>query len=155
MFDIRSIPMQVKPGDGVTTITVAPGDMYPAIIGRILDVLAGSNPSELLATAERGGSARADVLIANARQLDAQAWSDALAPRDEFTALPYFAFVEKNGRARPDMLALLDQNTRPQVERMIYRGYALEIAMGWFLHAARLEFGACDVTITRDEAYKL
>jgi hypothetical protein len=154
-FDIRSIPMDIEPGEGVTRITVRPGDLYPVIITRIQEVLAGANPSELLATAERGGSARADVLLANARQLPAEAWNDAQMPREEFTALPYSAFVKRNGLAIPELLGALDPQTRQDVERMIARGYALEIALGWFSQAIRLEFGAYDLTITKDEAYRI
>ena len=155
MFDVNNVSMTIEPGEGITRITVRPADLYPAIIERIQEVLAGANPNELLASAERGGSARADVLVANARQVGSQAWADALTPREEFISLPYFSFVERNGRARPEMLALLNEETRPQVERMIYRGYALEITYGWFCQAIRLEFGAYDLTIERDEAYRL
>lgn len=154
-FNISALPMQVTEGDGVTNVVVSPEDVYPVMIARIQDVLAGANPSELLASAERGGSARADVLVANARELPEQAWQDALLPRNEFTSLPYSAFVEKNGRARQDMLALLDETTRDQVTRMIQRGYALEIAYGWFCQAIRLEYGAYNLTINRNDAYRL
>lgn len=154
MFTIQSIPMTIEPGE-VTKITVKPEDLYPVVIARIREVLKGANPSELLASTERGGSARADVLVANARALPEGAWGDALLPRGEFINLPYFAFVEKNGLARQDMLDLLDKKTRPLVQRMIQRGYALEIAYGWFCQAIRLEFGAYDMTITRNEDFKL
>ena len=157
MFDITKIPMQIeKPEDGSPVkVVIDPADVYPAIIVRIQEVLKGGNPSELLASAERGGSARADILVKNARALPEPAWSDALLPREEFTPLPYASFVERNGLARADLLNALDQSIRAAVERMIYRGYALEIAYGWFCQALRLEYGAYDLTINRDEAYRL
>jgi len=155
MFDIKSIPMEIEKSGKVTKITVRPEDFYPTVIVRIQEVLAGANPSELLASAERGGSARADILVRNARTLPEQAWFDALVPRSEFIGLPYFSFVEKNGVARQNILELLDKGTRAQVESMIQRGYALEIALGWFCQAVRLEFGAYDLTVTRNEDFKL
>lgn len=155
MFDIKTIPMEINKRDEVTSVVVNPADLYPLIVDRIKEVLAGANPSELLASVERGGSARADRLIGDARSLPSDAWGDALRPRNEFVELPYFAFVEKNGRARQNMLDLLTPDKRVEVERMIHRGYALEIAYGWFCQALRLEFGAYDLTIDRDEAYKL
>ena len=154
-FNISALPMQINQGDGITTIVVNPEDMYPVIIARIQDVLSGANPSELLASAERGGSARADVLVANARQLPEQAWQDALLPRDEFTILPYAAFVEKNGRAKQEILDALNEETQAVVIRMIQRGYALEIAYGWFCQAIRLEYGSYDLTVNRNDDYKL
>ena len=75
MFDVNNVSMTIEPGEGITRITVRPADLYPAIIERIQEVLAGANPNELLASAERGGSARADVLVANARQVGSQAWA--------------------------------------------------------------------------------
>lgn len=155
MFDVKSIPMSIVQGESVTEVTVNPEELYPAMIARIREVLDGANPSEILASTERGGSARADVLIANARTLPEQAWQDALRRRDEFTSLPYSSFVKKNGRAREDILQALDTPTREAVVRMIQRGYALEIAYGWFCQALRLAFGAYELTITRDEAYRL
>ena len=157
MFDITKIPMQVnKSDDGQPVkVTIAPAEVYPVMIARILEVLAGANPSELLASAERGGSARADVLVKNARSLPEQAWSDALLPRNEFVSLPYFSFVKRNGGIQTDMLAILDKKKKSEVERMIYRGYALEIAYGWFCQAFRLEYGAYDLTVERDENFKL
>jgi hypothetical protein len=155
MFNIKDLTMDVQPGDGITKIVVQPDNMYPVIITRIQEVLAGANPNELLATAERGGSARADVLIQNARALPEQAWQDALTPRSEFTVLPYGAFVERNGQARQDMITVLSPATQADVIRMIQRGYALEIAYGWFCQAVRLEYGSYDLTIDRDEDYKL
>ena len=155
MFDIKSIPMTVERGDGTTKIEVAPEDLYPAMIARIQEVLKGANPNEILASMERGGSARADRLIAEARAIPETAWEDALRPRDEFIQADYFSFVERNGRLKESMLSFVQPKTRPDVRRMVARGYALEIAMGWFLHAARLEFGVCDTTITRNEAYRL
>ena len=154
MFNIKTILMEIEPGN-VTKITVKPEDFYPVVIARIREVLKGANPSELLASTERGGSARADVLTRNARAIPEEAWGDALLPRSEFIDLPYFSFVEKNGMARKNMLAMLDKKTSPLVERMIKRGYALEIALGWFCQAIRLEFGAYDLTITRNEDFKL
>jgi len=155
MFDIKTIKMVIEAGDVITKITVNPEDFYPVIIDRIKEVLNGSNPNELLASAERGGSARADILTANARELPEQAWLDALEPRSQFISLPYGAFVEKNGRARQEMLAILDDETKALVIRMIQRGYALEVAYGWFCQAIRLEFGSYDLTINRNEAFKL
>jgi hypothetical protein len=146
-FDIRSISMDIQPGEGITRITVAPEDLYPAMIQRIQEVLSGANPNEILASTERGGNARADRLIAEAKALPADAWDDALKPRGDFIGLPYFSVVEKNGRLREELVTVLAPKTRPDVMRMVQRGYALEIAMGWFLHAARLEFGAIDTTI--------
>lgn len=147
MFDIKTIQMKIEPDAGVTKILVAPEDLYPPIIARILDVLAGANPNELLASTERGGSARADRLIAEARALPIQAWKDALIARDEFSAAEYFAFVERNGRLKESMLKMLPLKSQVEVRRMVERGYALEIALGWFLHAVRLEFGACATDI--------
>lgn len=147
MFDIKSIPMEVEKGEGVTKVLVAPEELYPAVIERIQEVLEGANPNELLASTERGGSARADRLVAEARALPESAWKDALTPRADFIDAPYFAFVEKNGRLKESMLEMLPEETQPYALRMVQRGYALEIAMGWFLHAIRLEFGACDTTI--------
>lgn len=147
MFDIQSIPMTVEKDEGVTKIEIAPEDLYPAMIARIQEVLKGANPNEILASMERGGNARADRLIAEARALPERAWEDALRPRDEFIEAEYFAFVERNGRLREGMLNMVSPKVRPEIRRMVERGYALEIAMGWFLHAIRLEFGACDTTI--------
>jgi len=62
----------------------APDDLYPAIVARIQDCLEGANPVELLATTERGGSWRADALMANVRALPEEAWQDALRPRSDF-----------------------------------------------------------------------
>ncbi len=152
MFDIQSVPMTVTKGEGFTHILVAPEELYPAMIARIQEVLAGANPNEILAPTERGGSARADRLINEARALPEQAWKDALRSRSEFHEAEYFAFVEKNGRLKEGMLAMLPTKTRPEVRRMVERGYALEIAMGWFLHAARLEYGAINVDITPQSA---
>lgn len=146
-FDIKSIPMTIVEGDGITKISVAPEDLYPALIERIKEVLAGANPSEILASLERGGNARADRLIAEARNLPEEAWTDALRPRSEFTEAAYFSFVERNGGLKESMLNLLPAKAKVEVKKMVARGYALEICMGWFLHAIRLEFGACDTTI--------
>jgi len=155
MFDIKSIPMTVEKNGNVTKITVHPADLYPVIIARIRDVLVGANPNELLASTERGGSARADRLVAEARNLPEQAWLDAVCHRNEYGSADYFSFVERNGRLKESMMELLPDKARGEVLRMVQRGYALEIAMGWFLHAIRLEFGACDTTITpADETEK-
>jgi hypothetical protein len=86
-------------------------------------------------------------LIAEARALPAQAWTDALTARDEFSQAEYFAFVERNGRLKESMLKILPVKSQGEVRRMVERGYALEIALGWFLHAVRLEFGACATDI--------
>lgn len=155
MFDISDIPMTVTPGNGITVVSVNPGDLYPAMVARVQAVLAGEQPVELFALSERGGMARADTLVANARALPAEAWTDALLPRDQFSPWPYFTLVERNGRERQDLLEQLPKADRAQALRMIQRGHALEICLGWFLHALRLKYGALDTTITRDEAYKL
>lgn len=154
-FDIKSIPMEIKKGEETTKVSVAPEDLYPSTIQRIKEVLAGANPIELLASDERGGNSRANRLIVEARALPEEAWEDALKPRDEFIQVSYFSFVERNGRLKEEMLDLVIPDVQEEVKRMVARGYALEIAMGWFLHAIRLEFGACDTTIGRNEAYRL
>jgi len=149
MFDIKSILMEITDGeDGVKHITIHPEDLYPAIIIRIQEVLAGANPTELLATSERGGTARADILLANARALPERAWEDALCPREQFIAIPYLSVVEKNGKIRAELMEAFSKSLRPEIERMVARGNALEVALGWFLHALRLEYGGTINTIT-------
>ena len=148
MFEITKVPMEVEPGENGVQVTVHPEDLYPTIIARIQECLEGANPVELLATTERGGSRRADVLIKNARALPAEAWQDALRPREEFIALPYGSFVVKNGGINQVMFSALDSSIRAEVSRMINRGFALEVALGWFLHALRLHYGAHNTTIT-------
>lgn len=148
MFEITAIPMEIEAGEGVTKVIVHPEDLYPAMVARVFEVLGGANPTEILALPERGGVERANRLMANARGLPVQAWEDALRPREEFCELPYGAFVERNGGVKVQMLEALAKGKRAEVERMVQRGFALEIAMGWFLHALRLALGAVDVTIT-------
>lgn len=147
MFDIKSLKMNIEKGEGPVQVTIAPQDLYPPMVERIQDVLKGANPTEILASTERGGNARADRLISEARNLPEQAWVDALRPRSEFSDASYFSFVQPNGRLKNSMMDLVAPKTRPDVLRMVQRGYALETAMGWFLHALRLEFGQVDVTI--------
>jgi len=146
MFDILDIPHEVVEEEineqPVKVYVFYAEDLYPAVIGRIRDVLAGANPSELLATTERGGSARADVLLKNARALPTEAWDDALRPREQFIAeVPYFSVVSKNGRENQEFISLLPKAKQADVLQMVHRGFALEIALGWFSHALRLAIG--------------
>lgn len=153
MLNIRSLIHEIREKEGVTELDVFCEELYPAVIDRIQEVLDGANPLEVLATSERGGTARADILIANARALPAQAWKDALRPRDEFTSVSYAMVADKQGKPRDDLLGMFSLESQKEVTRMIQRGTALEIALGWFLHAARLEFGAINTTInSRDDS---
>lgn len=157
MFSVLDLPMEIEhhEGETPTIVRINPQDIYPVVIARIQEVLNGAMPIELFATSERGGTARADVLINNARKLPPQAWSDALLPRTNFIDLSYSAFVRPNGGIKEDMVNALESDARSRVLQMLRRGYALEIAYGWFCQALRLAVGSYDLTINRDENYRL
>ena len=132
MIDILAIPMKLEHHDGETpsVVEVSASELYPAVIARIQEVLAGAQPTELFALIARGGNARAEALVANARKLPAQAWKDALRSRDEFGELPYAAFVDRNGTVNEQLIGKLPKPDQADVRRMIQRGFALEICLG-------------------------
>jgi len=141
-FDVLTIPHEKSAEGGVPVYSFSAADLYPALIERIKKVIFdGDNPSEILAPTERGGTARADRLLETARSLPPQAWDDALKPRDEFTEIPYQAVVAKNGGMIESVVASFDDKTAKDVVKMVNRGYALEVALGWFSHALRLQVG--------------
>jgi len=154
-FDVLSIPHEKSAENGIPVYSFSASDLYPAMIDRIKKVVfEGDNPSEILAPTDRGGNARADILLATARNLPEQAWEDALKPRDEFTNVPYFSVVKKNGGVVGEVLESFDKSTREEVTHMIERGYALEVALGWFSHALRLQVGTNINRIRKEDPFK-
>lgn len=97
---------------------------------------------ELVTTPGRGGNARAKVLLQNALALPAKAWEDALHPRIEFHPVEYKTL-------NMDVMRSLGISAEglAQIQEVKDRGDALEIAMGWFLHALRLRIGAFNLSI--------
>lgn len=151
MFDVTTIPMQRNGNE----ISIEPGDLYPAIIARIQECLAeyrrqeaageididGIVP-ELVTTPGRGGNARAKVLLRNALALPAKAWADALRPRTEFHPIDYQSLNMDVMRS----LGISEEGLA-QIQQVKDRGDALEIALGWFVHALRLALGSWTLNI--------
>src|SRR5574341_1244378 len=161
-------------------IHVEPADLYDNTIARIVEVLGiraywaeremaeppyqdyletkralGSVPFELMpleldAPTSRGGGERMYVLLRNALALPEAAWEWALIDRDQFyPMIPYIP--------RADWLEQLSLpgESREVVGMVQARGHALEVALGWFLHALRLKIGGGNVDIGRDLRYRL
>jgi hypothetical protein len=107
-------------------------------------------PSELDAPILRGGGDRMYRLVRNALALPVEAWEWALIDRDQFYPnIPY--------QPKGDWLQSLEmsEESRTAVMRVQARGYALEIALGWYLHALRLKIGGSYSDIGRDLRYRL
>ena len=152
MFDVTKLTMTIGEEDGQPSILIDPKDLYPAVLERIQEVLeTGSTPSELMALTERGGNARAEILLATARALPQDAWINALIPRSEFYPdVPYISLDK-----RESLFPLIDANYLPTVQALCTRGDALELALGWFLHALRLALGGFNAKISKNPDYKL
>jgi hypothetical protein len=158
MFEILEIPHEEMKeifgdqGNMVSVYEFETETLYPAMIERIVDVLENDLvPYELYATPERGGTARAERLLANAKALPPKAWKDALISRDKFTSLAYGAFVGPNKGVNMNMVEALRDDVKSDVQTMINRGYALEIAYGWAAHALRIKVGSHVFRITPKE----
>lgn len=155
MFDVTTIPMQRDDTQTPPAITIEPGDLYPAVVARIKAAVAEYRKQqaageidleaivpELVTTPGRGGNARARVLMTNALALPDKAWDDALRPRSEFHAIEYKAINMDVMRSLGISKAGL-----AQIQQVKDRGDALEVAIGWFLHALRLAIGPFTLTI--------
>lgn len=149
MFQFAKIPMEVTEEDGLKKFTVHPDDLYPAVITRIQAVLAGEEPVELQGSR---------YLVTMAREIPAQAWQDAQSPREEFIDVPWASFVH-DGKPDTLLLEMVHPNRRAEVERMVNRGMALEVARKWFTRSLGHEYGQCNLHITTgkndDKAYRL
>lgn len=152
MFDVMTLKMSLDESGDKPRIVIHQEDLYPPVIARIKEVLeSGETPVELLAMPKKGGGARAQTLLDTARNLPEEAWDDALKPRAEFHATSYQSFVDRNGKVNAAVLDLLKATERKEVERMINRGFALEVALGWFSQALRLRVGGYRLRITKGE----
>lgn len=149
MFQFENIPMTITDEDGIKKITVHPDDLYPAVIARIQDVLAGDEPVEL-------GPSR--YLVTMAREIPADGWKDALRPRSDFINVPFLTFV-RDGKPDAMLIDMVHPNHRADVERMVNRGLALELARKWFMRSLGNEYGQCNLHITTgkndDKAFRL
>lgn len=149
MFQFDNIPMEEAVEDELPKFTVHPDHLYPAVIERIQECLAGAPADELH---------ESKYLVTMAKQIPAQAWEDALLPRDEFSELPFFVFVQ-DGQKNVALLDSLADEFRAPVERMVDRGMALELARKWFTRSLGYEYGRCNLHITTgindDKAFRL
>ena len=150
MFQFENIPMEVADEDGMKKFTIHPDDLYPAVIARIHDVLAGkAEPVELRDS---------KYLVTMARGVPATAWGDALLPRDQFIDVPFAAFVQ-DGKPNEMLLRMVHPDRKAEVERMVQRGLALEVARKWFTRSLGHEYGQCNLHITTgkndDKAFRL
>lgn len=121
-----------------------------AYVRRIMAGDLSQHTPELVATPERGGDARARQLVLNAAQLPDSAWKDALTDRDKVhPEIPFSIDLDLLVRVGASKDAI------QAAQRVKQRGVALEIALGWFLQALRLEIGGSNNTIGRDMRYRL
>jgi len=152
LFDVKTLKMEIDESGDKPQIVIHQEDLYPPIIARIVEVLDSNEPPlELVALPEKGGWARAETLLKTARELPAEAWEDALKPRDEFHEVSYQSVVDRNGKVNTTMLNMLKAEDRKAVERLVNRGFALEVALGWFSQALRLRVGGYRLRITKGE----
>ena len=138
-FDLRaSIPMEVMEEDGLPKITVAADVLYPILIRRIRDVLAGADePVEL---------GISTYLVQEALLIPDEAWEDALLRREEFHEAAFSSFAVK-GKPNYAMIGLLQADVRPSIERMVWRGLALDLTRRWFTRSLPNVFGNCALHI--------
>lgn len=149
MFQFSVIPMEISQDDGVQQFTIHPDDMYPAVIARIQECIAGASADELH---------ESKYLVTMAKQIPTEAWDDALLPRDQFIGVDYSTFVQ-DGRPRQDLLDMVTAEYRDDVLRMSHRGMALDLARRWFTRSLGYEYGPCNLHITTgindDKAFRL
>ena len=149
MFQFATIPMTIDQEDELQRFTVHPDDLYPAVIARIQECLAGASPDELH---------QSGYLLTMARAIPADAWADALLPREEFIGVDFASFVE-DGKPNQALLDMVAIEFRGDVERMVYRGLALDLARRWFTRSLGYEYGQCNLHITTgindDKAFRL
>lgn len=98
------VEQEERPGSEYECYQVEPGEMYPAMLDHIEAVLAGEDPYENV-MARSAGDVR--LYHSQAQRLDSQAWGLARVPRDDF-------------------------DDAADVEDLMLRGEALEIARLWF-----------------------
>ena len=94
MFQFATIPMTIDQEDELQRFTVHPDDLYPAVITRIQECLAGASPEELH---------ESKYLLTMARAIPANAWADALLPREESLGVDLDSFVQ-DGKTKPALL---------------------------------------------------
>lgn len=149
MFQFAEIPMVIDQEDGVQRFTIHPDDLYPAVIERIKACLAGEPATELVDS---------KYLVTMAKQIPADAWADALLPRDQFIGVEYSTFVQ-DGKPRAELLEMVAAEFRGDVVRMINRGMALDLARRWFTRSLGYAYGQCSLHITTgkndDKAFRL
>lgn len=149
MFQFENIEMVIVEGE-IKQFTVHPDHLYPAVIDRIREVLAGEDaPTELK---------QSTYLVSMAKALPESAWDDALLGRHLFIDVPFATFVQ-DGKPRQDLIDMLQDYLKADVLRMVNRGLALDIARRWFTRSLGNEYGRCDLHITTgiedDKAFRL
>lgn len=149
MFPFSDILTDLDVEDDLPKITVHPDDMYPAVITRIQACIAGDDPEELY---------ESKYLLTMAKQIPADAWADALLPRDQFIGVDFSMFVQ-DGKTNQELLNMVAIEFRGDVQRMINRGLALDLARRWFTRSLGYEYGRCNLHITTgindDRAFRL
>lgn len=134
--------------DGSQYVTIDPNVMYPAVFERIEYVLTNNAiPDELIYHQIIDGevigqSDRAKRLLRSAKALPDSAWEDARKHRKEF--ITFVGYLAPNKRPPLEIYA---SDIHDAVQRLWARGDALEVAVGWFLHALRIKIGGSKNTI--------
>jgi len=164
MFDPSTLVELPKVEATDQTVQIDPAIMYPATIARIQECMTlwrqqivehgeadiQECAPELCAPKYRGGTGRAVQLMKNALAVPDDGWQFAMLDRREFyPALDYpapIAFFESVG-VGPDFLEVARQVNA--------RGDALEVAVGWFLHALRLQLGGTNNQIKHDLRWRV
>jgi hypothetical protein len=136
VWDVLSVKMDISLIDGIHHVTVHPDDLYPAVLKRIQYILETREiPYELNAPREEGGDVRGRKLVREIMALPIDVWADARTSRDWFIDLPVKSDYDQLAAAG------LPPDSLNQLLRLKYRAKALDIALGWFMHALRIRIG--------------
>ncbi len=136
VWDVLNVKMDIELIDGIHHVTVHPDNLYPTVIKRIRYILDTREiPYELNAPREEGGNSRARNLMKKILALPIEVWKDAETTREWFIDLPVKSDYEQLKAAG------LPQESLNQLVRLQYRARALDLALGWYMHALRIRIG--------------
>ncbi len=136
IWDVLSVKMDIELIDGIHHVTVHPDDLYPTVIKRIRYILETREiPHELTAVREEGGDTRGRTIMRRILALPIEVWKDAETTREWFVDLPV-----KSNYAQLETAGLPVESLN-QLLRLQHRAKALDLALGWYMHALRIRIG--------------